>query len=214
MLLTYSRNSSCSQKRRESLTYGSELNLKVHLRGTVARARTHLTKIRVCVCVPFILLTVRVFFRGGLVIFLHFTYHFAHFSRPLHQPFGHHCTAIRSTAQQNILSCFLLKLNAMPSHVAGLFVCMCVMLLYSYSPFQWHFLIEALNVCFGAHSSSMFGHYYLFLAFSFGLRNVSRRYHIHKYIQVCFATLLPLFPFLFFLSLHTHIPPDINLVWD
>lgn len=60
--------------------------------------------------------------------------------------------------QQNILSCFLLKLNGRR--------CWCWCLVAAMA-----FLIEALNVCvcFGAHSSSMFGHYYLFLAFSFSV---------------------------------------------
>lgn len=56
-------------------------------------------------------------------IFLHVS--FWPFFLAIAPPFCHHCTAVRSTAQQNILSCFLLKLN----------VCW---------PIQWNFLIESI----------------------------------------------------------------------
>lgn len=81
-----------------------------------------------------------------------------------------HCTAVRSTAHSRIYCrCFLLKLN----------VC---------CAFQWNFLSKTF-ICFGAHSSSMFGHCYLFLAFS-GVCECIKCYHIHKYIPACTASLL------------------------
>lgn len=77
---------------------------------------------------------------------------------------------------------------------------------------------------FGAHSSGNvlspnFGHYYLFLAFSFSACECIKCYHIHKYI--------PLYMFTLYISCvrvcarsgsNSYRPffrtPDINLVWD
>lgn len=75
---------------------------------------------------------------------------------------------------------------------------------------------------FGAHSSGNvlspnFGHYYLFLAFSFSACECIKCYHIHKYIQ--------LYMFALYISWvcvcsgsNSYRPffrtPDINLVWD